>query len=99
MKYADWSFKLRSYFEAVNQRYQQELTTTEASSTPRLSATLSSDGSALSTQLYYILLMTTAGAALDKCHNAGVNEGSEAWGQFVMECHRVNRNFASRRAL
>ena len=30
--------------------------------------------------------MTTAGAALDKCHNAGgVNEGFEAWRQFVME--------------
>ena len=29
--------------------------------------------------------MTTEGAALDKCHNAGVNEGFEAWRQFVME--------------
>ena len=29
--------------------------------------------------------MTTAGAALDKCHNAGVNEGFEAWTQFVTE--------------
>ena len=29
--------------------------------------------------------MTTAGAALDKCHNAGVNERFEAWRQFVME--------------
>ena len=85
MKYADWSFKLRSYFGAVDQRYQQELTTTEASSTPRLNATLSSEGSALSTQMYYILVMTTAGAALDKCHNADVNEGFEAWRQFVTE--------------
>ena len=29
--------------------------------------------------------MTTSGTALDKCHNAGVNEGFEAWRQFVME--------------
>ena len=29
--------------------------------------------------------MTTAGAALDKCHNVGVNEGFEAWRQIVME--------------
>ena len=36
-------------------------------------------------RMYYILVMTTAGAALDKCHNAGVNEGFEAWRQFVME--------------
>ena len=58
MKYADWSFKLRSYLGAVDQRYQQELTTTEASSTPRLHATLSREESALSTQMYYILVMT-----------------------------------------
>ena len=85
MKYADWSFKLRSYLGAVDQRYQEELTKTESSSTPRLNANLGSEESALSTQMYYILVMTTAGAALDKCHNAGVNEGFEAWRQFVME--------------
>ena len=85
MKYADWSFKLRSYLGAVDQRYQEELMKTESSSTPRFSANLGSEESALSTQMYYILVMTTAGAALDKCHNAGVNEGFEAWRQFVME--------------
>ena len=85
MEYADWSFKLRSYLGAVDQRYQQELTTTETSSTPRLNATLGSEESSLSTQMYCILVMTTAGAALDKCHNAGVNERFEAWRQFVME--------------
>ena len=36
MKYADWLFKLRSYFGAVDQRCQQELTRPEAPSTPRL---------------------------------------------------------------
>ena len=41
--------------------------------------------SALSTQMNCILVMTTAGAPLDKCHNAGVNEGLEAWRQFVKE--------------
>ena len=69
----------------VDHRYQQELTTTEASSIPRLNATLGSEESALSTQMYHILVMTTAGAVLDNCHNAGVNEGLEAWRQFVME--------------
>ena len=85
MKYADWLFKLRSYLGAVDQRYQEELTKTEASSTPRLNANLRSEESALSMQMYYILVMTAAGAALDKCHNAGVKEGFEAWRQFVME--------------
>ena len=84
MKNADWSFKLRSHLGAVDQRYQEELTKTEASSTPRLNATVDSEGSALSTQMYYKLVMTTSGAALDKCHNAGVNEAFEAWRQFVM---------------
>ena len=84
MKYTDWTFKLRSYFVAVDQRYQQELTTTETSSTPRLNATLSSEESALSAQMYYILEMITSGAVLDMCHNAGVKEGYKAWRQFVM---------------
>ena len=74
MKYADWSFKLRSHLGDVDQRYQEELTKTVASSTPRLNANLGSEESA-----------PTAGAALDKCHNASVNEGFEAWRQFVME--------------
>ena len=85
MKFAGWSFKLRSYLEAVDQRCQQELTTTESSSTPRLNATLGSEESVLSTQMYYILVMTSAGAAWDKCHSAGVNEGFETWRQFVMD--------------
>ena len=85
MKYTDRSFRLKLYLGAVDQRYQLEPMTTEASSTPRPSATLSSEASCLSTQMYYKLGTTTTGSALDKCHNAGVNEGFEAWRQFVME--------------
>ena len=40
MKYTDWLSKLRAYFGAVDQRYQLELKTTEASSIPRLDAKL-----------------------------------------------------------
>ena len=43
MKYADWSFKLRSFLGAVDQRYQEELATTEASPTPKPNATLDSE--------------------------------------------------------
>ena len=35
--------------------------------------------------MYHILVVTNAGAALDKCHNARVNERFEAWRQFVMD--------------
>ena len=45
MKYADWLFKQRSYLGAMDRRYQLEPTTTEASSTPRLSAKLSCEAS------------------------------------------------------
>ena len=65
MKYADWLFKLRPYFGAVDQRYQLEPMTTEVSSTPRLNATPSSEASCFGTQMYYILVMTTTGSALD----------------------------------
>jgi hypothetical protein len=85
MKFADWSFKMRAYLGAVDQRYQTELQTTESSSVAMLNATMTQEQVGLSTQLYYILVMTTSGPALDKCHNAGVNEGFEAWRQFVLE--------------
>ena len=55
MKHADWSLKLRSHLGAVDQRYQEELTKTESSSTPRLNADLGSEESALSTQMFHIL--------------------------------------------
>ena len=66
MKHGDRLFKLRSNLGAVDQRYQTESKTTEASSTPRLDATLS-------TQMYCTLVMTKT---LYKCHNAGMTEGS-----------------------
>ena len=85
MKYTDWLSKVRAYFEAVDQRYQLESKTTEASSTPRLDAKLSCEATCFSTRMYYILVMTTRGPASDKCHSAGMNEGFEARKQFVME--------------
>ena len=85
MKYTDWLSKLTAYFGAVDERYQLESKTTEASSIPRLDAELSCEASCLSTQMYCILVMTTIGSASDRCHSAGMNEGFEAREQFVME--------------
>ena len=75
MKRADRLFKLRSYLGAVDQRNELEPTTTEESSTPRLNM-------ALSTQMYYILVMMKT---LYRCHNEGVNEGFAGKRQFVRE--------------
>ena len=80
-KYTDWLSKLRAYFGAVDQESKK----TEASSIPRLDAKLSCEATCLSTQMYYILVMTTTGSASVKCHSAGMNEGFEARKQFVME--------------
>ena len=63
-KYADWSLKLRSHSGAVDQQYQEELNT-EAASTTRLHASLDGEESAPSTQMYYALVATTAGAAMN----------------------------------
>ena len=67
MKRANRLFELRSYLGAVDQRNELEPTTTAESSTPRLNKTLS-------TQMYYILVMTKT---LYRCSNAGVNDGFE----------------------
>ena len=75
MKRADRLFKLRSYLGAVDQRDELEPTTTEDSSTLRPNMTLS-------TQMYYILVITKT---LYRCHNEGVNEGFAGWRQFVRE--------------
>ena len=75
MKRVDRLFKLRSYFGAVDQRKELEPTTTEDSSILRLNMTLS-------TQMYYILVMTKT---LYRCHNASANEGFAGWRQFGRE--------------
>ena len=84
-KYPDWSFKLKSYMGAVDQRYQILMNQAESSSVAVLNVAMNPDEAQLSTQLYYVLVMLTSGPALDKCHNAGVNEGFEAWRSFAQE--------------
>ena len=75
MKRADQLFKLRSYLGAVDHLNELEPTTTEDASTPRLNPRLS-------TQMYFILVMTKT---LYRCHNAGVKEGFAGWRQFVRD--------------
>ena len=75
MKRVDRLFKLRSYLGAVHQRNELEPATTEESSTPRLNR-------ALSTQMYYILVMMKT---LNRCRNASVSEEFAGRRQFVRE--------------
>ena len=75
MKRADRLFKLRSYLEAVDQRNELEPAMTEESSTPRLNR-------ALSTQMYYILVMMKT---LCRCRNTSASEEFAGRRQFVRE--------------
>ena len=75
MKRADRLFKLRSYLGDVDQRNELESATTEESSTPRLNRMLS-------TQMYYILVMTKT---LYKCRDASASEEFAGRRQFVRE--------------
>ncbi len=74
-KFPDWSFKLKAYLGAIDVRYQAMIAIVEQATAPILNVGLSSEEAQLSTQLYYVLVMLSSGAALDKCHNAGVKEG------------------------
>jgi hypothetical protein len=84
-KYPDWSFKLKAYLGAIDVRYQALMANVEQSNGPLLNVGLPPEEQQLSTQLYYVLVMLSSGPALDKCHNAGVNEGFETWRNFVTE--------------
>eukprot|EP00959_Pyramimonas_sp_CCMP1952_P416841 8733140-Pyramimonas_sp.AAC.1 len=63
--FADWSSKMKSYLGAVDHRYQGKLMEAEQSQVTIRNARMESDVARLSTQLYYILVMTTSGSALD----------------------------------
>jgi len=84
-KFADWSFKLKAYMAAIDHRYQSCFAIAESSAAPVLIVNLDPAEAALSTQLYYVLVMLVTETALNKCHNAGINEGFERWRQFVLE--------------
>ena len=84
-KFPDWSFKLKSYMAALDHRYQEFFNIAENSAAPVMNVSMDAEQAALSAQLYYVLVMLVTETALNKCHNAGINEGFESWRQFVLE--------------
>ena len=85
MKYTDRSFRLKLYVGAVDQRCQLEPMTTEASSTPRPNATLSSES-----ELPQHTDVPHTRDDNDRISNGQVSQRRrdrrvEAWRQFVME--------------
>ena len=83
-KWRDWSIVLRSYISAVDHNAVALMTRAETSADPVLNVALDAASSAISAQLYYVLVMTCRGTALDRVVNAGPGEGLEAWRQLQL---------------
>ena len=64
-KWRDWSLVLRSYISAVDHNAVALMSRAEASPNPVLNLTLDAAAAAISAQLYYVLVMTCTGTALD----------------------------------
>ena len=75
---ADWSFVLQAYVACVNHKFVDLVKRVEESRVPMLNYALSEGDHALSTQLYYILVMLVKGRALDVVQNTGPGEGAES---------------------
>ena len=83
-RFGDWSFKIKSYMDALGSGYQQLFAEAEQSAVPILNATRDSTEATLNAQPYFVLVMLSTDTALDKCHNAGINEGLKTWRQFTV---------------
>ena len=83
-KWRDWSLVLRSYISAVDHNAVALMNRAEVSPNPVLNLTLDAAAAAISAQLYYVLVMTCRGTALDRVVNAGHSEGLEAWRQLQL---------------
>ena len=70
----DWSFKLKQLFAEAEQ-----------SAVPTLNATRDSTDATLSVQLYHVLVVLSTDTALDKYHNAGINDGLATLRQYTVE--------------
>ena len=84
-RFGDWSFKLNSYMGALDSRWRQLFAEAEQSAVPIKNATRNSTDATLSVQQCCVLVRLSTDTALDKCHNARINEGLETWRQFTVE--------------
>ena len=83
-KWRDSSIVLKSYISAADHNANALLAHAEASREPVLNVALDAASSAISSQLYYVLIMTCRGPALDRVVNSGPGEGLEAWRQLTL---------------
>eukprot|EP00434_Breviolum_minutum_P041643 symbB.v1.2.037046.t1/scaffold5326.1/size28399/1 len=78
-EFADWQFIFKSYMSCVNPLFAELLERVEASKVPVPNRFLKENERAMSSQLYFVLVMLLRNRALDIAYNAGVAEGLEAY--------------------
>ena len=86
-EFSDWQFVFKSYMSCVNPLFAELLERVESSKVPVPNRFLSQGERALSTQLYYVLVMLLRNRALDIAYNAGVAEGLEAYRRLHQQYH------------
>ena len=78
-KWRDWSTVFSAYAGANQESMADAMKTAARAETPQINATLIAEQVVVSRQLYYWLVQTCRGQALDIVINRGVHEGLEAW--------------------
>ena len=86
-EFADWQFIFKSYMSCVNPLFAELLERVEASKVPVPNRFLKENERAMSSQLYFVLVMLLRNRALDIAYNAGVAEGLEAYRRLRQQYH------------
>ena len=86
-EFADWQFIFKSYMSCVNPLFAELLERAEASKVPVPNRFLKENERAMSSQLYFVLVMLLRNRALDIAYNAGVAEGLEAYRRLHQQYH------------
>lgn len=86
-EFADWCFIFRSYMSCINVGFTDLMERAERSGFPIPNRALTESDRALSSQLYFVLVMLLRGRALDIAYNAGISEGIEAYRKLYQQYH------------
>ena len=86
-EFAAWQFIFKSYMSCVNPLFAELLERVEASKVPVPNRFLKENERAMSSQLYFVLVMLLRNRALDIAYNAGVAEGLEAYCRLHQQYH------------
>jgi hypothetical protein len=91
--YRDWAFQFAAWVSLLDSRYTSSLTSA-ASWDTEISVETDPEKVKVSSSLYYVLVMLTAGAALNEVRSAPIGHGAEAWRRLSRRYEPHTRNYA-----